>query len=339
MDKTVARADEPATSDETASPEPATSDEPVSPQSSPNKKLPREAEDYLRFKTTEQGRAKATTDSYRLDLNAYCAFLAEQQLDLQSVPQKTIINYVRAQQDLGLAQASIARSFSAIRGLHHYLVVEELRLDNPTDEIETPAAPQGLPKLLSVAEVKHLLLSVKGKTPTDRRDRAMLEMLYGAGLRVSELVKLNLENIDLAERVVLVKGKGSKERVVPLGSKVRTALKVWLASSGRGAMEPEQWEDDNAKALFLGRFGKRMSRQAAWQMVKKRGAAVGLGARLSPHTLRHCFATHMMDNGADMRSLQELLGHASVGTTQIYTHVSRFRIRSVYDESHPRALG
>lgn len=303
-------------------------------------KLPQEAKDYLEYKTIEQGRAKATTDSYGLDLRAYCTFLTQQQLTPQTVSARTINDYVRAQQDLGLAHASIARSFTAIRGLHHYMVVENLRPDNPTDKVEKPSVPQGLPKLLSIAEVDNLLAAVKGTTPTAKRDRAMLEMLYGMGLRVSELTGLNLGDLDLSNRAMRVLGKGSRERVIPIGRKAQLALRAWLGPTGRGAMEPKEWKDSgHVDAVFLGRFGTRMTRQAAWQMVKKYGTATGVGARLSPHTLRHCFATHMMDKGADVRSLQELLGHVSVGTTQIYTHVSKARIRKVYDEAHPRALG
>lgn len=302
--------------------------------------LPPEAADYLSYKSIEQGRAQSTVSSYRLDLNAYCAFLRQQQFDLVSVPAQVIIDYVRTQQDLDLAHASIARSFAAIRGLHQYMATEGLRPDNPTDQVELPVVPHGLPKLLSEIEVRTLLAAVKGINPTAKRDRAMLEMLYGAGLRVSELTGLSLDDLDLSNRSIRVTGKGSKERIIPIGTMALGSLEHWLEPVARGAMEPEKWESkDDAAAVFLGRFGARLTRQSAWQMVKKHGTAAGFGARLSPHTLRHCYATHMMNRGADVRALQELLGHASVGTTQIYTHVSKSRLREVYDSSHPRALG
>ena len=300
--------------------------------------LPFEITDFLNFKAVEQGRATTTVNSYRYDLSAYWLFLHERQQSLASVSAHDITDFMRQQQDLGRAQASIFRSLVAVRGLHRYLAVENLRPDDPARDVELPQVERGLPKPLEEAEVQALLEAVSGDTPAAWRDRAMLEVLYGAGLRVSELIGLSLGDLDMEERLMRVLGKGSKERIVPIGKMAAQALHAWLAPNARGAMEPRQWHSsDDAEAVFLNRLGRRLSRQGAWGVVKKHGLTAGLGAKLSPHTLRHSFATHMMDHGADVRTLQELLGHASVGTTQIYTRVSTKQLRSVYDRAHPRA--
>jgi integrase/recombinase XerD len=198
--------------------------------------------------------------------------------------------------------------------------------------------PQGLPKPLSEAEVESLLASVVGHGPLERRDRAILEVLYGTGIRISELVGLSMGDVDLADRVMRVFGKGSHERVVPIGRFAADALTDWLATSGRGALVPDRWaRRGDAEAVFLNARGGRLSRQGAWGIVRAYADRVGLGDRLSPHVLRHSCATHMLDHGADIRVVQELLGHASVATTQVYTLVSAERLRSVYENAHPRA--
>jgi integrase/recombinase XerD len=196
----------------------------------------------------------------------------------------------------------------------------------------------GLPKPLSEAEVESLLASVVGSSPLERRDRAILEVLYGTGIRISELVGLSLGDVDLTDRVMRVFGKGSHERVVPIGRMAADALSEWLTASGRGALVPERWaRRGDAEAVFLNARGGRLSRQGAWGIVRTYADRVGLGDRLSPHVLRHSCATHMLDHGADIRVVQELLGHASVATTQVYTLVSAERLRSVYENAHPRA--
>ncbi len=321
-------------------PEPAPAPESGPEAKSDPKPLPFEVTDFLNYKAVEQGRASATVSSYRLDLTAYCQFLQEHNEDLHSVSASTIADYVRLQQALGRAQASVFRSLVAVRGLHRYMAVENMRPDDPAREVEVPQVPRGLPKPLSETEVIALIAAVEGDSPTAWRDKAILEVLYGAGLRVSELTGLSLGDIDMQDRLMRVLGKGSKERIVPVGKMAFRALKAWFEPTARGVMEPEQWRSsDDAQAVFLNRFGRRISRQGAWGVVKKHGLAAGISAKLSPHTLRHSFATHMMDHGADVRTLQELLGHASVGTTQIYTQVSAAHLRSVYESSHPRALG
>jgi integrase/recombinase XerD len=200
--------------------------------------------------------------------------------------------------------------------------------------------PRGLPKALSEADVTMLLDAVVGFDPTARRDRAMLEVLYGAGLRISELVGLSLGDLDVDGGSLRAFGKGSKERIVPLVGMARAAVQDWLSPSGRGAVEPERWaRRGDAEAVFLNARGGRLSRQGAWGVVRRYGDRVGLGDRLTPHVLRHSCATHLLDHGADIRVVQELLGHASISTTQLYTLVSTERLRSAWAAAHPRAGG
>ncbi len=198
--------------------------------------------------------------------------------------------------------------------------------------------PAGLPKALTEAEVGLLLDQVLGDDPVARRDRALLELLYGTGARISEVCALSLGDVDLDGGLVRLFGKGAKERVVPLGRFARVALASWLDVAGRGAMAPVQWaRRGDAEAVFLNQRGGRLGRQGAWAVVRRHGDAAGLGDRLTPHVLRHSCATHMLDHGADIRAVQELLGHASISTTQVYTLVSNERLFAVYESAHPRA--
>ncbi len=300
--------------------------------------LPLDARDFLTWLRVERGRAPSTLSSYARDLRRYCRWLDEAGADIHTVGEDQIVGFLRTMQAERRAAASVARTMVAVRSLHRYLAAEEVRPDDPTAGVELPRVPRGLPKALSEAAVERLLEAVDGDGPAARRDRAILEMLYGTGVRISELVGLSLRDIDLDAALVRVLGKGSKERVVPLGRHAHRALVEWLQLPGRGGLEPQRWASrDDAEAVFLNRRGRRLSRQGAWGVVKKHGARVGLGARLSPHVLRHSCATHMLDHGADVRTVQELLGHASVTTTQVYTKVSQERLWQVYAEAHPRA--
>jgi len=300
--------------------------------------LPLDAEEFLSWLTVERGRSPNTIAAYRRDLTAYSAYLSRNKLTFELVSEEDIERYVVSQRTQGKAATSIARSLVAVRSLHRFLA-EEGRIErNPAADVESPKVPQGLPKPLSEPEVESLLASVVGNGPLERRDRAILEVLYGTGIRISELVGLSLGDVDLTDRVMRVFGKGSHERVVPIGRLAADALKDWLATSGRGAVVPDQWaRRGDAEAVFLNARGGRLSRQGAWGIVRTYGDRVGLGDRLSPHVLRHSCATHMLDHGADIRVVQELLGHASVATTQVYTLVSAERLRSVYENAHPRA--
>ena len=300
--------------------------------------LPGLVEEYLTWLAVERGRAVNTISSYRRDLVAYLGFLAARDVALEQVKEGLLHDYVAFQRAASRAPASVARAMAAVRSLHQFLVDEGVASVDPTAEVATPRVPSGLPKALSEAEVNALLAAVLGLDTVARRDRSILEVLYGTGMRISELCGLSLSDIDLTESIARVFGKGSKERIVPIGRHARQALQSWLDTGGRPTMAPQRWaRRGDAEAIFLNQRGGRLSRQGAWLVVRRYGEAVGLGDRLSPHVLRHCCATHMLDHGADIRSVQELLGHASLTTTQVYTKVSGDRLRVVYDAAHPRA--
>jgi len=228
----------------------------------------------------------------------------------------------------------------AVRSLHRFCALEGTSDTDPAVAVAVPRVPRGVPKALREDEVAALIDAVVGDHALARRDRAIVEVLYGTGLRISELVGLSLPDVDLAEDLLLrAFGKGSRERLVPLGRYAAEALDAWLGPEGRSALAPSRWaRRDDSEALFLNRRGGRLSRQGAWGIVRKYGDEIGLGARLTPHVLRHSCATHMLDHGADIRAVQELLGHASISTTQLYTLVSTERLWSVYRAAHPRAL-
>jgi integrase/recombinase XerD len=254
------------------------------------------------------------------------------------VAEHDITAYVAHLRTLGRAPASVARATVVVRSLHRFLADEGMVDVDPGADVEAPRVPSGLPKALSEAQVEALLGSVVGEDPIARRDRAVLEVLYGTGLRIAELVGLSLADVDLDGRLVRAFGKGAKERIVPLGTMARRALEVWLDAGGRPDVAPKQWRRrGDAEAVFLNARGGRLTRQGAWLVVKGHGDRAGLGGLLSPHVLRHSCATHMVDHGADIRAVQELLGHASITTTQLYTKVSTERLWRVYEAAHPRA--
>jgi integrase/recombinase XerD len=298
--------------------------------------LPLEAEEFLGWLVAERGRSANTVAAYRRDLGNYVRWLGARPLDI--VDAGTIEAYVGALRAEGKAPASVARATVAVRSLHRFLAEEGLAAHDPGALVETPRVPRGLPKALAEDEVRMLLGAIVGNDPLARRDRAMLEVLYGAGVRISELVGLSLADLDVEGGSLRAFGKGSKERIVPLVGLAREAMRDWLAPSGRGALEPERWaRRGDAEAVFLNARGGRLSRQGAWAVVRRYGDRVGLGERLTPHVLRHSCATHLLDHGADIRVVQELLGHASISTTQVYTMVSNERLRAAWAAAHPRA--
>ena len=300
--------------------------------------LPIEAEEYLDWLVLEKGRSANTIAAYRRDLRDYLAFGADRDWSPADVTAGGVLAWVRARLAAGLAAATVKRGLTTVRNFHRWMVLEELRPDDPTVAVELPRVPRGLPKALSQDEAAALVAAPPGGGPLARRDRAVLETLYGTGVRVSELVGLSLGDVDLAAASMRVLGKGAKERVLPLGRLAVRALADWLAPAGRGEMEPERWASrGDSEAVFLNRRGGRLSRQGVYQLVRRHGRDAGVTSTLTPHVLRHSFATHLLDNGADIRVVQELLGHAKVTTTQIYTSVSRERLFQVYAEAHPRA--
>lgn len=298
---------------------------------------------------SERGRSPNTVQAYRRDLVTYEQWLASQNRSLPELRTADIEAYVEFLRTSNLesdpelpARArrprSIARSLAAVRGLHRFRVDELGAGVDPTADVGAPRLPQSVPKALTEDEVGSLLAAVIGDRPVDRRDKAILEVLYGTGIRISELVGLSLGDLDLSGPVMRVLGKGSKERLVPVGRFAAAALEAWLTEGGRDRLAPARWaRRGDQEAVFLNARGGRLSRAGAWGVVRRYGDRAGLTGRISPHVLRHSCATHMLDRGADIRVVQELLGHASVSTTQVYTKVTTERLRSVYEAAHPRA--
>ncbi|HWD56208.1 MAG TPA: tyrosine recombinase [Acidimicrobiales bacterium] len=306
--------------------------------------MSRDAEEYLSWLEVERGRSPRTLAAYRRDLAAYRDGLAARgggdTIDDASAAQ--VADYLAALQSTH-SNASVARAHSSIRGFYRFLVEEGRRADDPAADLPSVSVADLLPKALSEEETERLLGAVVGTGPAVLRDRALLEVLYGTGARVSEVVGLNLGDVrDALETgglpLIRVLGKGDKERVVPLGQLARLALADWLSGEGRRLFEPKKWRRrSDAEAVFLNARGGRLTRVGAFGVVKKYAARVGLEAKVSPHVLRHSCATHMLGRGADVRVVQELLGHASIATTQRYTKVSPEHLRRAYEGAHPRA--
>ncbi|MCQ3814797.1 MAG: tyrosine recombinase XerD [Acidimicrobiia bacterium] len=295
-------------------------------------------DDFLAWLAIEKGRSAKTIASYRSDLLRYQEHLMQVKVTPQEASAEDIVEFLKVLQSVGLAAASVTRNLVAVRGLHRFMVAEEMRFDDPTVHVEIPRVPRGLPKALSESEVLAVLDAVLGDDHVARRDRAILEALYGTGARVGELAGLSLGDLDLHDGLARLLGKGNVERIVPLGRQAAAALRAWFEPQGRGQMEPKRWaRRSDAEAVFLNHRGSRLSRQSIWSIVCRYGSVAGLGGKLTPHVLRHCFATHMLNNGADIRTVQELLGHASISTTQVYTKVANERLLSVYRSAHPRA--
>jgi len=287
--------------------------------------------DYLAALLVERGLAAHTLAAYRSDLTRFGVWLAKEDLAAQRCERADLRRYLSALRGEGLAARSAARALAALRSFFHYLLESGASTLDPTLELETPKLMRALPHFLSGEEVEALLAAPDVSEPLGLRDRAMLETIYAAGLRVSELVSLKASHLHLDPGFVRVWGKGTKERIVPVGSEARAWLSRYLEEA-RPKLDTKRAEE-----LFLTRLGTGMSRQRFWLMVKRYGRAAGIGTPLSPHTLRHSFATHLLEHGADLRAVQAMLGHADISTTEIYTHVTRERLRQLYDAKHPRA--
>ena len=300
--------------------------------------LSRDAEEFLSYLAVERGRAPASISAYRRDLAAYERFLADRGVTLLKADVGLVEAYVALLSET-MRPTSTARALAAVRGLHRFCVDERGATLDPTEGVSTPRIPQAIPKALSESEVELLLSAVVGEDPRALRDRAILETLYATGMRISELAGLRLGDLDTRQGLAVAYGKGSKERLVPIGRQALSALEAWLGSEGRNAMAPARWaRRADAEAVFISTRGRRMSRQAVWQVVRTAAVKVKLEDRVTPHVLRHSCATHLLEHGADIRVVQELLGHATITTTQVYTKVSPELLRRVYEQAHPRAL-
>lgn len=289
--------------------------------------------DFLDYLLVEKGLAKNSIDAYKLDLNDYMDYLHESRIaSYDAITYDHILNYLKRLR-AGYGDASVARKIAAVRAFHKFLVREGITENLPTADIKAPKRAQRLPKVLSVEQVAKLLDQPMGAGKGEIRDRAIIELLYSCGMRVSELVALDIEDVDLRNGYLRCFGKGSKERIVPLGSHASEALTEYVNKSRR-LLAGEY----RHSALFLNSRGKRrrLTRQSCWKIVKKYADKAGI-EEIYPHTLRHSFATHLLSNGADLRAVQELLGHANISTTQIYTHVTKDKLKAVYEKTHPKA--
>lgn len=298
--------------------------------------LERDVSAFLRYVGLERGLAKNTVASYRRDLVAYTEWLSDQGISSFEAVQPAVLSsyaqHLGSRVERPLTAASVARMLSTVRSLHRFLAAEERTPTDASRELRTPKKPLRLPKAIPQAEVTALIETASGDDIVALRDRALLELLYATGARVSEAVQLDVDDV-IDREIVRLTGKGDKQRIVPLGSYARAALDAYLVRarpvlSTRGRATP---------ALFLGIRGQRVSRQNAWLIIRKAAERAELKREVSPHTLRHSFATHLLEGGADVRVVQELLGHASVATTQLYTLVTADTLRDVYTQAHPRA--
>ncbi len=284
---------------------------------------------YIDHLAVEKGLSRNSLSSYERDLRKYFAFLRDK--DHRRITQQDVRDFLAHLGGTGIAAASIARSLSALRGFHKFLLTDGLSDSDPATEIEAPAGWKRLPRTLSSGEVEALLEQPDRKTALGLRDKAMLELLYATGLRVSELVGLRLQDVNQERGFLVVVGKGNKERVVPMGEAAAAALEEYR-TRGR----PLLLKEADTDAVFVSSRRRAITRQMFWERIKLHVRKAGVSRNVSPHTLRHSFATHLLDNGADLRAVQAMLGHADISTTQIYTHVSRERLKQVHEKHHPR---
>ncbi|MFJ7980139.1 site-specific tyrosine recombinase XerD [Lysinibacillus xylanilyticus] len=292
-------------------------------------------EDYIHFIQVERQLSDNTLASYRRDLENYVNFLREVEgmSDFRKVERTTILRHLEQLRMQGKTSRTVARHISSIRSFHQFLLREKRAETDPTVHLEMPAIEQKLPNVLSIEEIEALLVAPNRSKPQGIRDVAMLELLYGSGMRISELIALDLADIHLTMGFVRVFGKGGKERIIPLGKSALSALSTYLD----GARNQLQGKSPKTEAFFINQRGKRLTRQGCWKLMKEHAIKAGIQHELTPHTLRHSFATHLVENGADLRAVQEMLGHADISTTQIYTHISKSRLSEVYKQFHPRA--
>tara|TARA_Y100000768_G_scaffold388076_1_gene381806 strand:+ start:8944 stop:9900 length:957 start_codon:yes stop_codon:yes gene_type:complete len=301
-------------------------------------------EDFLKWVVANKGLVESTKEAYGRDLRSFCSWLHADGGALATTTEDQIVSYVAHIRDSDYQLSTVARTVVAIRQFFSFLVYEqEVLSEDPSAEVAVPTVPDGSPKALTIDQIQSLLESPVGEEPVTYRDRAILEVLYGCGLRVGELVGLQVDDVDLDGQLLRVFGKGRRERIVPLGSPAADCLSQWMSGVGRNAVLGLRGADRRGAetAVFLSvggpKRGTQLSRMGAWRVVRYHGDKVGLGDALTPHVLRHSCATHMLINGADIRYVQELLGHVSIRNTQRYTAVREDELRNIYVQAHPRA--
>lgn len=289
--------------------------------------------DYEYYLKNEKGSSKNTIESYMRDLNQYASFLEKVHgiTKPKDIDKLHIDSYMRSLKK-HVATKSMARKLTAIRSFHHFLFIEKEVDEDVVKRIESPKIEKHLPQVLSVDEVMKILNQVDLAKPLGLRNAALLELIYGSGLRVSELLDVELGDVHLNQAYIIVRGKGSKERMVPISDPAVIALRNYLVKAREALLSYEK-----TNIVFLNQQGKRLSRQGFFKLLKKLASDAGVTTECSPHTLRHSFATHLLENGMDLRTLQSLLGHEDISTTQIYTHISQQRIKEIYKSAHPRA--
>jgi integrase/recombinase XerD len=289
--------------------------------------------EFINYLAVERGLAQNTLESYGRDLHQFQIYLQNGNMEiLKDSNRTTILSYLNSLQSKGRAVSTISRNLAAIKSFYQYLVRERYLEKDPAANLESPKLEKKLPKVLSITEVEELLKQPSGFLPAGLRDKAMLELLYATGIRVSELISLNISDVNLDMGYIKCYGKGAKERIVPLGSIAAKCVQDYV---GKGRTKLVRTYEE--PALFVNHHGNRLTRQGFWKIIKKYAQEADINKAITPHTLRHSFATHLLENGADLRSVQEMLGHADISTTQIYTHVTKNRLKEVYDKTHPRA--
>ncbi|TDM21618.1 site-specific tyrosine recombinase XerD [Macrococcoides canis] len=290
-------------------------------------------DEFLHFIMIEKGLSENTIAAYRRDLNNYKKFLEESHIgSIDNIDKFTISLFLGKLKDDGKSSKTLARITASVRGFHQFALREKYAVKDPTIILEPPKFERKLPDILSVDEVDSFLSTPDTSKVTGRRNQAMLELLYATGMRVSELINLDVADVNTVMGFVKVTGKGNKERIVPIGSHMIKLMDAYIANTRHKMLKKEMTD-----SLFLNFHGKRMTRQGFWKIMKQVQADSGIKKKLTPHTLRHSFATHLLENGADLRAVQEMLGHADISSTQLYTHIDTKQIREVYKNTHPRA--
>jgi integrase/recombinase XerD len=296
---------------------------------------PKEPEDIIRlfiqYLSVEKGLSPNTQQAYYQDLTKLIFFLKKEKISWNTVTEEDLIKFIHHASRSGLSARSLARIISSLRSFYRFLILDGFQEMNPTSNLSSPKIWMNLPKLLSINEVEQLINEPDVNKKKGKRDRAMLELLYATGLRVSELIQLRLKDINLEEGFLICRGKGGKERIVPLGQHAEKSIQNYLETARPLLLKK------NTDLLFVSSWGRAFTRQGFWKMLKGYAQKAGIDKKISPHVLRHSFATHLLERGADLRSVQLMLGHSQITTTQIYTHVGRKRLREVYNKFHPRA--
>lgn len=294
----------------------------------------KDLQSFMRYLSVERGLSSNTLESYERDLAQYLDYLRQNEIAiLRDTGKAQIVGYLSKLKQLGRATATLTRTIVSLRSFYEYLARERIIDSDPSFQLDTPKLEKKLPKILSIEEVANLLDTPPIDTTSGARDKAMLELLYATGIRVSELISLNVEDVNLAMGFIRCVGKAAKERMIPIGAVAAKFMDIYITSMRPKLLKQSKTEE----ALFISHLGTRMTRQGFWKIMKRYAQNVNITKGITPHTIRHSFAAHLLENGADLRAVQEMLGHADISTTQIYTQVTKPKMKEVYNRTHPRA--